>query len=144
VTLHGSIDTLDSNIHLPFSITSSTSMSSPMLALLKWMIHRIQVLVDPSLITIMIHTSLHVFDKLTFVTLLFVDVDEYVFRSSIYFKVAIDMRHRSSILCSFSSFDEIPLVIWHTQICNHHCYNVGVNSRSSLPRTPGTNAGVRR
>jgi hypothetical protein len=128
VTLHGSIDTLDSNIHLPLSITSSTSMSSPMLALLKWMIHRIQVLVDPSLITIMIHTSLHVFDKLTFVTLLFVDVDEYVFRSLIYFKVAIDMRHRSSILCSFSSFDEIPLVIWHTHICNHHCYNVGVNS----------------
>jgi hypothetical protein len=29
----------------------------------------------------MIHTYLHVFDKLTFVTLCYVDIDEYIFMS---------------------------------------------------------------
>jgi hypothetical protein len=58
------------------------------------MVHCSQVLVHPSSITIMIHTSLRVFDKLTFVTILYVDVDEYIFKSSIRFKVAIDIRHR--------------------------------------------------
>jgi hypothetical protein len=42
------------------------------------MVHRSQVLVNPSSTTIMICTSLHAFDKRSFVTLLYVDVDEYV------------------------------------------------------------------
>jgi hypothetical protein len=58
------------------------------------MVHGSQVLFNPSSTTIMIHTYLHVFDKLTFVTLCYVDVDEYVFMSSNIFKVPIDMRHR--------------------------------------------------
>jgi hypothetical protein len=94
VTLHGSIDISDSNIHFLFSITCGTSMSSFSLALLQCMVHCSQVLVDPSLITVMIHTSLRVFDKLTFVTLLYVDVDEYIFMSLISFAVVINMRHR--------------------------------------------------
>jgi hypothetical protein len=43
------------------------------------MVYRSQVLVNPSSTTIMIHTYLHIFDKLTFVTLCYVDVDKYVF-----------------------------------------------------------------
>jgi hypothetical protein len=43
------------------------------------MVHHSQVLVDPSSITIMIHMSLRVFDKLTLVTLCYVDVDKYIF-----------------------------------------------------------------
>jgi hypothetical protein len=43
------------------------------------MVHRSQVLVNPSSTTIMIHIYLHVFDKLIFVILCYVDVDEYVF-----------------------------------------------------------------
>jgi hypothetical protein len=64
------------------------------LALLRCMVHRSEVHVNPSSTNIMIHTYLHVFDKLTFVTLCYVDVDEYVFMSSNIFKVLIDMRHR--------------------------------------------------
>jgi hypothetical protein len=45
------------------------------------MVHHSQVLVNPFLTTIMIHTYLRVFDKLTFVTLYYVNVDEYVFMS---------------------------------------------------------------
>jgi hypothetical protein len=45
------------------------------------MVHRSQVLIDPSSITIMIHIFLRVFDKLTFVTLCYIVVDEYVFMS---------------------------------------------------------------
>jgi hypothetical protein len=45
------------------------------------MVHRSQVLVNPSSTTIMIHTYFRVFDKLTFVTICYVDVDEYVFMS---------------------------------------------------------------
>jgi hypothetical protein len=41
------------------------------------MVYRSQVFVNPS--SIMIHTYLHIFDKLTFVTLCYVDVDKYVF-----------------------------------------------------------------
>jgi hypothetical protein len=62
------------------------------------MVHHSQVLVNPSLTTIMIHTYLHVFDKLTFVTLCYIDVDEYIFMSLNIFKVLIDMRHRRSTL----------------------------------------------
>jgi hypothetical protein len=96
------------------------------------MVHRSQVLVETSLITIMIDTSLHVFDKLTFVTLLNVDVDEYVFMSSIRFMVAIDMRFRRSILCSSFSLHETLLVIWHTQICNIHYRNIRLEQRILL------------
>jgi hypothetical protein len=45
------------------------------------MVHHSQVLVNPSSTTIMIHTYLWVFDKLTFVTLCYVNVDEYAFMS---------------------------------------------------------------
>jgi hypothetical protein len=45
------------------------------------MVHRSQVLVNLSSTTIMIHTYLDVFDKLTFVTFCYVDVDKYVFMS---------------------------------------------------------------
>jgi hypothetical protein len=45
------------------------------------MVHHTQILVDPCLITIMNHTSLRVFDKTVFVTLLYVDVDAYSFIS---------------------------------------------------------------
>jgi hypothetical protein len=50
-----------------------------LLALLRYIVHHSQVLVDPSSITIMIHMSLRVFDKLMLVTLCYVDVDEYIF-----------------------------------------------------------------
>jgi hypothetical protein len=80
MTLHGLIDTSDSNIHLIFSITSSTSTPRLMLTL-RCMVHHSKVLVDPSLITIMIHMFLRVFDKLTLVTLCYFDVDEYDFMS---------------------------------------------------------------
>jgi hypothetical protein len=79
VTLHDLINTSDSNIHFPFSITSSTSMPILSFAFLRCMVHCSQSLVNPSSTTIMIHTSLCVFDKLTFVTLPFVDLDEYVY-----------------------------------------------------------------
>jgi hypothetical protein len=123
MTLHVSIDISDSNIHLLFSVIFDTSMSSIPLALLRCMVHYSQVLFHPSSIIIMIHTSLRVFDKLTFVTILYVDVDEYIFMSSIRFKVEIDIRHRCLIFCSSFSFDEILLVIRHKQICSQHCHN---------------------
>jgi hypothetical protein len=49
--------------------------------LLRCMVHHSQVLVNPSSTTIMIHTYLRVFDKLTLVTLCYIDVDEYIFMS---------------------------------------------------------------
>jgi hypothetical protein len=52
-----------------------------MLTLLRCMVHHSKVLVDPSLITIMIHMFLRVFDKLALVTLCYFDVDEYDFMS---------------------------------------------------------------
>jgi hypothetical protein len=51
------------------------------LAILQCMVHRSQVLVIPSSITIMTHMPLHVFDKLTLVILCYVDVDEYIIMS---------------------------------------------------------------
>jgi hypothetical protein len=45
------------------------------------MVHRSPILINPSSTTIMMHTYLRIFDKLTFVTLYYVDVDEYVFMS---------------------------------------------------------------
>jgi hypothetical protein len=68
-------------MHLPFSITSGTSTPRPLLALLRCMVHHSHVLVNPSSAIIMIHTYLYIFDKLTFVTLCYVDVDEYIFMS---------------------------------------------------------------
>jgi hypothetical protein len=56
-------------------------MPRPPLALLQCMVHRSQVLVNPSSTTIVIHTYLHIFEKLMFVTFCYVDVDEYVFMS---------------------------------------------------------------
>jgi hypothetical protein len=81
MTLHGLIDISDSNIHLPFSIISGTSMLRLSLALLRCMVHHSQVFVDPSSITIIIHMPLRIFDKLMLVILYNVDVDEYVFMS---------------------------------------------------------------
>jgi hypothetical protein len=75
------IDILDSNIHLPFSITFGTSTPRLLLALLRCMVHHGQALVDPSSITIMIHTTLCVFNELALIILCNVDVDEYVFMS---------------------------------------------------------------
>jgi hypothetical protein len=49
------------NIHLSFSITSGTSMPRLLLTLLRCMVHRCQVLVNPSSTIILSHTSLHVF-----------------------------------------------------------------------------------
>jgi hypothetical protein len=79
--LHGFIDTSDSNIHLRFSIASGTSTPRLPLALLRCVVHHGQVLVDASSITIMIHTPLHVFDKLMLAIICNVDVDECVFMS---------------------------------------------------------------
>jgi hypothetical protein len=64
------IDILDSTKHLPFSITSGTSTPSLPLTLLRCMVHRDQALVDPSSITIMILTTLCVFNELTLIILI--------------------------------------------------------------------------
>jgi hypothetical protein len=48
------------NIHLPFSITYGSSTSRLLLALLRCMVHRDQVIVNPSSTTILSHTILHV------------------------------------------------------------------------------------
>jgi hypothetical protein len=61
------IDVLDSTIHFPFSIPSGTSMPSLPLALLRSMVHHGQAFVDPSSITIMIHTILCVFNTHTLI-----------------------------------------------------------------------------
>jgi hypothetical protein len=55
VILHGYLDTSDSNIHLPFTI-SGTSTPRLVLALHWCMVHHVQVHVNPSLTTIMSHT----------------------------------------------------------------------------------------
>jgi hypothetical protein len=81
VTLYGLIDISNSNVHLLFYITSGTSTPTHLLTLLRCMVHRSQVLVDHSSITIMIHMFLHVFNKLMLVTLCYVDLDEYIFMS---------------------------------------------------------------
>jgi hypothetical protein len=60
---HGLIDILNSNIHFLFSIRSNTLMPSLPLALLQYMVHCGEVIVDPSSITIMIHTTLCVFKE---------------------------------------------------------------------------------
>jgi hypothetical protein len=51
------------------------------LALLRCIVHRSQVLADPSSITIIIRMPLRVFNKLTLVILCNIDVDKYVFIS---------------------------------------------------------------
>jgi hypothetical protein len=81
-----------------FSITSSTSTPSLPLALLRCMVHRSQALVDPSSITIMIHTTLCVFNEHTLVV----------------------------IINSFSSFslDENLLVFMMLRIYNHIGHNI--------------------
>jgi hypothetical protein len=45
------------------------------------MVHRGQVFIDPSSITIMIHMTLCAFDELLLMILCNVDVEEYVFMS---------------------------------------------------------------
>jgi hypothetical protein len=52
------------NIHVPFSITFGTSTLRLPLALLRCMIHRGHVLVNPSSTIILYHTSLYVFHTL--------------------------------------------------------------------------------
>jgi hypothetical protein len=98
VTLHDMIDISDSIIHLPFSISSSTSTSSLSLALLRCMIHHDQVLIDPSSITIMIHTTLCVFNMLMLII----------------------------IINSFSSFflNKVFLVFMTFKMCSYIAYNV--------------------
>jgi hypothetical protein len=56
-------------------------MSSLLLALLRCMVHHSKVYVDPFSITIMIRMFLRVFDKLIFVTLCYIGVDEHIFLS---------------------------------------------------------------
>jgi hypothetical protein len=55
---------------LPFSITSGTSTPRLPLSLLQCVVHRGQVLVNPSSTTIMPHISLHVFHRLILENLL--------------------------------------------------------------------------
>jgi hypothetical protein len=62
---------LELNIHLPFSITYSTSTSRLPLALLRCMVYRGQVLVNPSSIVILSHTIFHVFHRLILEKLIF-------------------------------------------------------------------------
>jgi hypothetical protein len=99
--------------HLLFSITSGTSTPSLPLALLQCMVHRGQVLVDPSSITIMIHTTLCVFNEHTLIDLWNVDVEEYVLMSWTYFVTTIDMTHTSSIHSLLSHFMKFFLSLWH-------------------------------
>jgi hypothetical protein len=58
------------NIHLCFSITSGTLMLRLPLALLWCMVYRGQVLINPSSMIILTHTSLHVFHRLILKNLL--------------------------------------------------------------------------
>jgi hypothetical protein len=58
------------NIHLPFPITFGTSTPRLPLAILRCMVHRGRVLVNPSSTTIMSHISLHVFHRLILENLL--------------------------------------------------------------------------
>jgi hypothetical protein len=115
VTLHGLIDTSDSNIHLPFSITSGTLTPSLPLALLWCMVHRGQALVDHSSITIMIHMTLYPSDELMLIILCNVDIDEYIFMSWIYFMETIDMRHTRSIYSLLSHLMKFFLSLWHSR-----------------------------
>jgi hypothetical protein len=52
------------DIHLSFSITYGPSTPRLILALLGCMVHRSQVIVNPSSTSILSHTTLHVFIKL--------------------------------------------------------------------------------
>jgi hypothetical protein len=81
-----------------FSITSGTSTSSLPLALLQCMVHRGQALIAPSSITIMIHTTLCVFNKHILVVII-------------------------NLFSSFS-LDEILLVFMTLRIYNHIGHNV--------------------
>jgi hypothetical protein len=54
----------------PFSITIGTSTPKPPLALLWYMVHRGQALIDTSSITIMIHTTLYVCNELTLIIMI--------------------------------------------------------------------------
>jgi hypothetical protein len=54
----------------PFSITTGTSMPRLPLTLLRCMVHHGQALIDPSSITIMIHTTLCVFNELTLIIMI--------------------------------------------------------------------------
>jgi hypothetical protein len=63
---------LELNIHLPFFIKSGTSTLRLPLALLQYMVHRGQVLVNRSSTIIMSHTSIHVFYRLILETLLLI------------------------------------------------------------------------
>jgi hypothetical protein len=58
------------------------------------MVHHSQVPINPFQTTIMICISLHIFHKVTFVALLYVDVDEFINMSLIYLNVVIDMSYR--------------------------------------------------
>jgi hypothetical protein len=90
------IDISDSNVHLP--ITSCISTPSIPLALLRCIVHCGQALVDPSSITIMIHTTLCAFNEHTLIV----------------------------IINFFSSFslDEILLVFMTLKMCSHIFHNV--------------------
>jgi hypothetical protein len=59
-------------------------MSSLPLALLQCIVHHGHALVDPSLITIMIHITLYVFNEHTLIVLSDVDVEKYALMSRTY------------------------------------------------------------
>jgi hypothetical protein len=123
VTLHGMIDILDSNIHLLFSITSGTSMPRLPLALLQYMVHRGQTLVDPSSITIMIHTTLCL-------QWTYVDNSLQCWCRWIHLHVLImfhdNNRHEAYMINSFSSFtlDDILLIHMTFKMSNHIGHNM--------------------
>jgi hypothetical protein len=87
------------------------------------MVHHGQVLVDPSSITIMIHTTLCAFDELTLIILCNVDVDEYLHVLNIFYG---DNRHEAYMINLFSSFsvDEILFVFMTFKMCNQIDHNV--------------------
>jgi hypothetical protein len=60
------------SIHLSFFITYGSSTPKLSLALLRCMVHRGQVLINPSLTTILSHTTLHFFHRLILEKLLLI------------------------------------------------------------------------
>jgi hypothetical protein len=87
------------NIHLPFSITSHTSMPRLLLALLWCMVHCGQVLVNHSSTIILSHTSLHVFHRLI---LWKPSYDQVASIDIQYLEVALDQR--------FLGYDQVTIV----------------------------------
>jgi hypothetical protein len=124
------------NIHLPFSIIYGSSTPRLSLALLQCMVHRAQVLVNPSSTTILSHTTLHVFHRLILwkpssfgqvdsIDIQYLDValDQFFLGQDQAIRDEPNYYSTSSYSYTFLAWLDINSSIWDYLLLNYTCWS---------------------